>query len=366
MSRTGRPVVGLTLQDGDRERLETMIRTPKTENRMAQRARMLLLVADGLSGPQVAEKLGVAHPCVYKWVRRYREMGLAALADAERSGRPSNMADEKVAEVVRTTIEEKPAGATHWSTRDLAKKLGLNQTRVSQIWRTFGLKPHLSETFQLSTDPEFVDKVRDVVGVYLNPPSNAVVFCIDEKTQVQALNRTQPILPSRPGMVERRTPEYRRHGTTDLYAALNMISSQVIAKCYQRHRSREFVEFLKLVGGTVSKELAIHVILDNQSAHKSFEVKRFLAKNPRFHFHFIPTHSSWLNRVEGWFGLLTAKQLVRGAHTSVPQLQEAIYAFRDAHNADPRPFKWVKTADQIFDRLVQNCDAVLTAHAARE
>jgi transposase len=355
----------LVLRDGDREELERIVRKPTSENRVVRRARMLLLLAEGLSANEVATRVGVSHAVPNTWADRYEELGMIGIVDAPRPGRPSTISDAKIGDVVRATIEEKPAGATHWSSRDLARRMGLNQTRITRIWRTFGLKPHLSESFQLSTDPEFVEKLRDVIGVYLNPPTTAAVFCVDEKTQIQALNRRQAILPTRPGMVEARTPEYRRHGTTDLFAALNVASSKVLARCYQKHRSAEFIDFLEQLSDTVPADNDIHVILDNSSIHKSQAVKRFQVKNPRFVFHFIPTHSSWLNLVEAWFSLLTAKQLSRGAHTSVPQLQQAIYAYRDAYNDDPKPFKWTRTADDVLLRLANRCDAILTAHTDR-
>jgi transposase len=269
VARRGSKPKPFGLNEGDEVRLRGVVDTPTVDNRLAQRARILLLSASGVQPADVAERLGVSKALVGKWKRRYRELGFAGLGDAPRTGRPTNITDEKVADVVRLTLEEKPKGATHWSTRDLAKRTGLNQTRVSRIWRAFSIRPHLAEKFQLSTDPQFIEKVRDVVGLYLTPPANSVVFSIDEKTQVQALNRTQAILPTRPGMVERRTPEYRRHGTTDLFAALNVASGKVISTCKHRHRSREFTSFLDEVEESVEPGLDIHCIVDNHSAHKS-------------------------------------------------------------------------------------------------
>jgi transposase len=365
MARRGSKPRPFVLADGDEARLRALAGAPGTNNLVAQRARLVLLSAEGVQPVDVAERLGVSTGMVGKWKDRYRKLGFDGLDDAPRTGRPSNITDEKVAEVVRVTLEEKPGGATHWSTRDLAKRTGLNQTRVSRIWRAFSLRPHLAEKFQISTDPAFVEKVRDVVGLYLNPPTNAVVFSIDEKTQIQALNRTQAVLPTRPGMVERRTPEYRRHGTTDLFAALNVATSKVIAKCMHRHSSKEFIAFLQLVDAAVEPGLDIHAIVDNHSAHKSVATKAFLARHPRIHLHFTPTHASWLNLVEGYFGVLTVKALQRGAHTSVPQLEAAIYAFNDAHNESDRAFRWVKTADEIIERVAKMCGAVLDAHGSR-
>lgn len=364
MARRGRKPDPFVLLEGDEARLRELVSRPKLDNRVAQRARILLLSAQGMQPVEVAERLGLSAATVAKWKNRYREVGYNGLDDGPRTGRPTNITDEKVAEVVRLTLEEKPKGATHWSTRDLAKRTGLNQTRVSRIWRTFSIRPHLAEKFQISTDPQFVEKVHDVVGLYLNPPVNSVVFSIDEKTQVQALNRTQAILPTRPGMVERRTPEYRRHGTTDLFAALNVATGKVIATCKRRHRSREFIAFLREVDQSVEAGLDIHCIVDNHSAHKSVETKAFLARHPRIHLHFTPTHASWLNLVEGYFGVLTVKALQRGAHTSVPQLEAAIYAFNDEHNVSGRTFRWVKTAEEVLERVAKFCGSVLGAHGS--
>lgn len=366
MARRGSKPKPFGLNEGDEVRLRGVVDTPTVDNRLAQRARILLLSASGMQPADVAERLGVSKALVGKWKRRYRELGFAGLGDAPRTGRPTNITDEKVADVVRLTLEEKPKGATHWSTRDLAKRTGLNQTRVSRIWRAFSIRPHLAEKFQISTDPQFIEKVHDVVGLYLTPPANSVVFSIDEKTQVQALNRTQAILPTRPGMVERRTPEYRRHGTTDLFAALNVASGKVISTCKHRHRSREFTSFLDEVEASVEPGLDIHCIVDNHSAHKSVETRAYLARHPRIHLHFTPTHASWLNLVEGYFGVLTVKMLQRGAHTSVPQLEAALYAFNDAHNESGRTFRWVKTADEVLERVARFCGAVLDAHGTQQ
>jgi transposase len=365
VARRGSKPRPFALNEGDEFRLREVVDMPTVDNRLAQRARILLLSASGVQPADVAERLGVSKALVGKWKQRYRELGFAGLNDAPRTGRPTNITDEKVADVVRLTLEEKPKGATHWSTRDLAKRTGLNQTRVSRIWRAFSIRPHMAEKFQISADPQFVEKVHDVVGLYLTPPANSVVFSLDEKTQVQALNRTQAILPTRPGMVERRTPEYRRHGTTDLFAALNVATGKVIATCKHRHRSQEFVAFLREVEQSVAAGLDIHCIVDNHSAHKSVETRAYLARHPRIHLHFTPTHASWLNLVEGYFGVLTVKMLQRGAHTSIPQLEAAIYAFNDAHNESGRTFRWVKTADEVLERVAKFCGSVLDAHGTQ-
>jgi transposase len=362
MALRGRKPKPFELVDEDRTRLRRLVEAPTVDNRVAVRARILLWSGDGMAGREVARRLEVSSATVSKWKDRYRLLGFDGLDDAPRTGRPSNITDEKVAEVVKLTLEEKPKGATHWSTRDLARRTGLNQTRVSRIWRAFSLRPHMAETFQISTDPQFIEKVHDVVGLYLHPPANSVVFSVDEKTQVQALNRTQAILPTRPGMVERRTPEYRRHGTTDLFAALDVATSKVIAKCMRRHTSKEFIAFLRLVDDAVEAGLDIHAIVDNHSAHKSVATKAFLARHPRIHLHFTPTHASWLNLVEGFFAVLTVKALQRGSHSSVPQLEAAIYDFTDEHNDSDRAFRWVKTADDILERVAKYCGSVLAAH----
>jgi transposase len=288
-------------------------------------------------------------------------MRLDGLHDGPRPGAPRTIDDDKVEEVIVRTLESTPKGATHWSTRQMAKAVGISHDSVSRIWRAFGLKPHRSETFQLSADPLFVEKVRDVVGLYMRPPDNAVVLCVDEKSQVQALDRTQPVRPMQPGRTERRTPEYRRHGTTSLFAALDVATGNVIGKCFRRHRAVEFRKFLNLVDKEVPDDLDVHVIVDNYSTHKAPEIKPWLARHPRFHFHFIPTHSSWLNQVERWFGLLTDKQIKRGSHRSVPTLECAIYEFVEAHNEDSQPFKWVKTADEILAKIKRFCQRTLQA-----
>jgi transposase len=268
--------------------------------------------------------------------------------------------------VVVKTLETMPDGQSRWSTRDMAAAAGLSHSTVGRIWRTFGLKPHLSETFQLSRDPDFIDKVRDVVGLHMSPPANAVVLSVDEKSQIQALNRTQPILPMRPGQLERGTPEYERHGTTTLFAALDLATNGVIGRCYPRHRAIEFKKFLRVIDEDIDKKLDIHVIADNYATHKAPAVRAWLAKHPRFHIHFIPTHSSWLNAVEGWFGQLTEKQLKRGSHFSVAELKEAIQQFLDAHNGkDPRPFVWTKTADEILAKLGDLCERTVEVHGGR-
>lgn len=365
MARTGRPLAPLALTEVEREVLERYSRRGKIAQNLALRSRIVLRCAEGLSNTIVAAQLGTTPSTVGKWRGRFILDRLDGISDADRSGPPRKITDEHVEAVIVRTLETTPEGETHWSTREMARKAGMSHSSVGRIWRTFGLKPHLSETFQLSRDPDFVDKVRDVVGLYMSPPANAVVLSVDEKSQIQALNRTQPVLPMRPGQLERRTPEYDRHGTTTLFAALDVATNRVIGRCYPRHRAIEFKKFLRVIDDDVDKKLDIHVIADNYATHKTPAVRAWLAKHPRFHIHFIPTHSSWLNAVEGWFGILTEKQLKRGSHFSVAELVQAIQAFLDAHNdKEPRAFKWTKTADEILAKLGDLCERTLEVHGA--
>jgi len=364
--KLGRPMVALNLSDEERTTLQRYIRRRTSSQQLALRSRIVLECARGSENQDVAVKLDVTPHTVGKWRRRFAEKRLDGLHDGHRPGPPRTIEDDKVEEVIVRTLESAPKGATHWSTRQMAKAVGISHDSVGRIWRAFGLKPHRSETFQLSADPLFVEKVRDVVGLYMRPPDNAVVLCVDEKSQIQALDRTQPVLPMQPGRTERRTPEYRRHGTTSLFAALDVATGNVIGKCFRRHRAIEFRRFLNLVNKEVPDEFDVHIIADNYSTHKTPEIKRWLARHPRFHFHFIPTHSSWLNQVERWFGLLTDKQIKRGAHRSVPTLESAIYDFLEAHNDDPQPFKWVKTADEILAKIKRFCQHTLQAQRSGE
>jgi transposase len=358
----GRPAVRIELTEEERQALEAYARRTTVAYSVGVRARIVLLAAEGLPARVISERLGCTRAVVNKWRRRFLQQRLEGLYDAPRSGAPRTVSDEKVEELVKLTLEERPQGATHWSTRSMAKRVGIGRQMVSDIWRAFGLKPHRTETFQLSTDPLFIDKVRDVVGLYLNPPANALVLSVDEKSQVQALNRTQPVLPLGRGHVERRTPEYHRNGTTTLFAALDIATGNVIGECLPRHRAVDFVKFLKVIEGSTDAKLDLHLVLDNYATHKAPPVRAFLQRHPRFHLHFIPTHSSWLNQVEAFFGILTEKQLKRGSHHSVNELIEAIRDFLDAHNADPTPFVWTKSADEILDNLARYCGAVLDRH----
>lgn len=359
MARPRRPI---ELSETEREALDALSRRTTIDFRTGQRARIILLSAEGLQDDDVAERLSCGVSTVRKWRKQWFAEGLEGLSDAPRSGRPRSVDDEKVEEVIKLTLETTPKGETHWSTRSMARRAGISRCSINRIWRAFGLKPHRSETFQLSTDPFFVDKVRDVVGLYMDPPDNAVVLSVDEKSQIQALNRTQPVLPFRPGQLERGTPEYRRNGTTTLFAALDVATGTVLGKCYPRHRSTDFVKFLRHIDRSVDKNLEIHLVMDNYATHKAPPVKAFLSKRTRFHLHFTPTHASWLNQVECFFSILTRRALQRSSHHSVPELEKAIQEFLDAHNETPKPFVWTKSADEILDSLVRYCGAVLDTH----
>lgn len=358
-NRGGRPKRALVLSEEDREHLERIVRAPTSAQRDALRARIILLSVDGLTNTLIAKKLNISGQTVGKWRTRFIDFGIPGLTDAPRPKESLRLSDEKVTEIVRTTLETKPRGATHWSTRLMAKHAGVSQSTVSKIWRAFRLKPHRTSTFSLSTDPNFAAKIRDVVGLYMNPPDHAVVLCVDEKSQIQALERGQLVLPMTIGECERATPTYMRHGTTSLFAALDIATGHVIGKCYQQHRSEEFLKFLKLIDRRVPKDLDVHLVLDNLATHNTPEVLRCRQRHPRFHFHFTPTYSSWLNMVERWFALLTERQLKRGVHRSTRELERAIREFVDVHNEDPKPFVWTKSADQIIASISRLCESLL-------
>jgi transposase len=352
------PVVSLELSEAEREQLESWSRRWTTAHALAQRSKIVLLVAEGLRTGQVAERLGVHRNTVAKWRRRFEAERLDGLVDEPRPGQPRTITDAKVDEVITKTLEAAPTDATHWSTRSMAAEVGLTQSAVHRIWKAFGLQPHRSATFKLSRDPQFVAKVRDLVGLYLNPPERAVVLCVDEKSQIQALDRTQPILPMQPGLPERATHDYKRHGTSSLYAALDVSSGQVIGRLHGRHRAIEFKQFLQTLDREVPADLDVHVILDNSSTHKTPAIHKWLTAHPRFVLHFTPTSSSWLNLVERWFAELTNKKLRRGAHRSVGQLNADIRAWIETWNDNPRPFVWTKTADQILDSIARYCTRI--------
>lgn len=351
----GRPIAELTLTDDESSELRGWARRPTTAQAHALRARIILACAEGRSNGEVADDLGVTRQTVGKWRQRFVARRLDGLVDAPRPGAPRTISDEAVERVIATALEQAPKDATHWSTRTMAKETGLSQSSISRIWRAFSLQPHRSETFKLSNDPLFVGKVRDIVGLYLNPPDKALVLCVDEKSQMQALERTQPLLPMRPGVPERRTHDYVRHGTTTLFAALDARTGKVIGKCYRRHRADEFLKFLRIIDESVPANLDVHLILDNYATHKTPAVRRWLARRQRFHVHYTPTYASWINLVESWFATLTNRRLRRGSFTSTRQLEAAVTAYLDASNDDPVPFVWTKSPDDILDSIKRFC-----------
>jgi len=350
-ARMGRPTVRVVLSDEERETLERWARRPKSSQALAMRCRIVLGAAAGDTNKDIAAGVGCHPATASKWRKRFAELRLDGLVDEPRPGAPRRITDAKVEEVLVRTLETLPADATHWSTRSMAKAAGISPWSVHAIWNAFGLKPHLVGEYKVSPDPQFVDKVRDVVGLYLNPPEAAVVLCVDEKTGIQALDRTAPILPLLPGTPQRRSHDYRRCGTTDLFAALDTASGKVIASMTARHRSEEFRRFLNRIDTEIPDGLDVHIVLDNVSTHKTPLIQRWLVRHPRFTLHFTPTYSSWMNLVERWFAELTAKWLKRGTHRSVAELQESISHWIDTWNEDPKPFVWHKTADDIFDTM---------------
>jgi transposase len=343
------------LSDDERAQLESWTRRRTSAQALALRSRIVLLAAEGLKNTEIAAELGIHRNVAGKWRSRFLQHRLDGLTDEPRPGRPRTISDEQVEAVIVKTLETTPRDATHWSTRSMAKEVGLTQSAVQRIWKAFGLQPHRQDTWKLSKDPQFIEKVRDVVGLYLNPPERAVVLCVDEKSQIQALDRTAPILPMLPGTPERATHDYRRAGTSSLYAALDLTSGKVIGRLHSRHRAIEFKHFLRTLDREVPAGLAVHLVLDNSSTHKTPAIQRWLAAHPRFVVHFTPTSASWLNLVERWFAELTTKKLKRGAHRSVRQLNTDIRAWIDSWNDDPRPFVWTKTADEILESIARYC-----------
>jgi transposase len=350
--------VEITITDEEREVLERWARRPKSSQALALRCRIVLAAAEGETSKDIAARLGCNASTVGKWRGRFGALRLDGLHDEPRPGKPRTITDDDVEAVIVKTLEETPANATHWSTRSMAAATGMSQTAVSKIWRAFGLKPHRVEDFKLSPDPQFIDKVRDIVGLYLNPPDAAVVLCVDEKTQVQALDRSAPILPLLPGTPARQTHDYKRNGTTNLYAALDVATGNVIADLTPRHRAEEFRRFLNLIDNNVPDHLDVHVIVDNSSTHKTPSIQRWVVRHPRFTLHFTPTYSSWLNLVERWFAELTTKWLKRSAHRSVKDLVASIRTWITNWNDDPKPFVWHKTADEILDNLASYCQRI--------
>ena len=348
----------VVLDDEQREVLERWARRPKSAQALALRCRIVLAAADGESSKQIAAALGCTTQTVGRWRGRFARRGLDGLHDEPRPGKPRTIGDQEIERVIVKTLEQQPKEATHWSTRSMAQAAGISQSSVSRIWRAFGLKPHQTEAFKLSPDPQFIDKVRDIVGLYLNPPDAAVVMCVDEKSQIQALDRSAPVLPLMPGVPERHTHDYVRSGTTNLYAALDLASGQVIADMSPRHRAEEFRRFLGLIERSVPAELEVHVVLDNSSTHKTPSIQRWLQRHPRFTLHFTPTYSSWLNLVERWFAELTTKWIKRAAHRSVRDLVASIRTWITNWNEDPKPYVWHKSADEILDSLATYCQRI--------
>lgn len=357
----GRPKAELVLTDAEHSALEQMRRRGSIGAAMKLRATIVTLCAEGRDSVDVAEDLGITQQTVGKWRRRFLERRLDGLFDEPRVGRPRTVTDEDVQRVIDTTLHEKPRARTQWSTRVLAKELKLSRDAVQRIWRAFGLKPHRMETFSLSRDPQFIEKVRDVVGLYMSPPDKAIVLCVDEKSQMQAVDRSQPLLPMMPMQPERRTPTYVRHGTTSLFAALDVATGNVIGRTFRRHRATEFVRFLDEIESRVPSGIDVHLVMDNYATHKTDSVKRWLMRHPRYRLHFTPTSSSWLNLVETFFSMVERNVTRRGVHRSIGSLESSVRDFLDAHNSDPKPFVWTKSADAILDNLRRYCeDANLT------
>lgn len=353
----------LTLSTHDRELLEALVRSGQTPQRATLRARIILGAAEGRANHRLAQELGISRPKVLRWRQRFAEVGVAGLLkDAPRPGRRKKLGSKKIEAIVNATLHTTPRDATHWSSRTMARAHGVSAATVQRIWRSHGLQPHRSERFKLSRDPEFVPKLRDVVGLYLNPPEKAMVFCVDEKSQIQALDRTAPVLPLRPGIPARQTHDYIRHGTTTLFAALNVLDGTVIGSCKTRHRHVEFIEFLAKLDRSTSRRLDLHLIVDNYRTHKHPRVVEWLEAHPRFTLHFIPTSSSWLNLVERWFGEITRKQIRRGTFRSVPELTKVIYAYLRETNKAPRPFIWTATAAKILHKIKHCHEALDSAH----
>jgi transposase len=359
--RTGRPKQALVLSEEERERLESLAHRARSQSALARRARVVLGCAEGWDNKAVAKKLRCSLGMVGKWRSRFLKTRLEGLYDEPRPGAPRKVTDEQIEHIIIQTLESTPRGQTHWSTRELAKVTGFSRMTISRVWRAFGMQPHRTETFKLSPDPLLIEKVRDIVGLYIDPPDHAVVFCVDEKSQIQALDRTQPMLPMRPGQLERRTHDYKRHGTTSLFAALELKTSRVIAQLHRRHRSQEFRRFLDTIDANVPADLDVHIVLDNYGTHKTDIIRKWFAKRPRFHVHFTPTYGSWLNLVERWFAEITNKRIRRGIFRSVRELECAIREYIDIHNEDPKPFVWTRTADEILVSIARFAQRTQTA-----
>ena len=355
----GRPLKPLEVSGSTREELESLSRSLSLAAGLVSRAKIVLLCADGFDNKAVAEEVGTSRQTVGKWRERFRTQGLMGLYDERRPGKPRSIEDDEVMVLLRKTLDTEPAdGSTHWSCRSMADTTGVSKSTVHRVWKAFNIQPHRQKHFKLSTDPFFVEKVHDIVGLYLNPPDNAMVLCVDEKGQTQALERTQPLLPLGLGYVEGVTHGYIRHGTTTLFAALDVATGQILAQCKPRHRHQEFLSFLKHIDANVPPDLDVHLVVDNYSTHKHVKVKRWLAARPRYHIHFTPTYSSWINQVEIWFNIITQKAIRRGSFSSVRQLVDKIRYFTDAYNPQARPFLWTATADSILPKIQRLCTAI--------
>ena len=354
----GRPLAPLTLSESERDELRSITRSRSMPQSLATRARIVLLSADGESNTDIAERLGLSKPTVGIWRKRYLTQRIAGLYDEPRPGGPRSIRDEQVATLLRKTLKTKPKDGTHWSCRSIAAETKLSKSTVQRVWKAFGLQPHRQKHFKISTDPFFVEKVRDIVGLYLNPPDHAVVLCVDEKSQIQALDRTAPLLPLGLGYVEGVTHDYVRHGTTTLFAALDIATGRVLTKCKQRHRHQEFLQFLRHIEASVPKKLDVHLVVDNYATHKHESVRRWLAARPRFHIHYTPTYSSWLNQVEIWFNIITQRAIRRGTFRSVRDLIQKIEAFVKHYNRKCQPFVWTATSDSIFEKLERLSKAI--------
>jgi putative transposase len=355
---TGRPKKPITLSKEEREQLNAIENSRSLPHGLVRRARIVLLAADGISNNTIAERVGLSHQTVCQWRQRYLRQGLAGLSDELRPGRPRSISDEEVASLVRKTIQTKPENGTHWTIRTVADESGISRPTVHRIWRAFGLQPHRQRHFKLSTDPFFVEKVRDIVGLYLDPPDKAMVLCVDEKSQIQALDRTQPMLPMGLGYVEGVTHDYIRHGTTTLFAALDIATGQVLTSCKNRHRHQEYLKFLKEVDANMPPDLEIHLVVDNYATHKHPKIKRWLAAHPRYQVHYTPTYSSWLNQVEIWFNIITQRAIRRGTFRSVKALITKIDQFVSQYNRTSHPFAWTATAESILEKVRRLCQYI--------
>lgn len=358
MAKRGGQIQRIELSDEERLQLQAIARSRSLPHGLVRRARIVLMSSEGIHTAEIARACGTSRPAVSRWRTRFRQLGLAGLHGELRDGRPRCIDDERVAELINSVLEQQPPNATHWSTRSVSEATGISKSQVHRYFQLFGLQPHRSKSFKLSNDPFFVEKVRDIVGLYLNPPENAMVLCVDEKSQIQALERTQPLLPMGLGYLEGVTHDYVRHGTTTLFAALNIASGEVLSQCKQRHRHQEFLNFLKHIDQNVPANLDVHLVLDNYATHKHAKVKNWLARRPRYHVHYTPTYSSWLNQVERWFGLITEKAIRRGSFHNVRDLTRNINQFVQRYNENATPFAWTATAESILAKVERLCNVI--------